>query len=45
MKIIKKDKKKRFLSYTREAIRRNSLKGKWVNTKCIVNSNYLAKVN
>ena len=45
MKIIKKDQKKRFLTCTGEVIQRNSLKGKWVNTKCIVNSNYLAKVN
>lgn len=40
MKIIKKDKKGLFLTCDNVIIKANSLKGKWKNEKCLVNSNY-----
>ncbi len=40
MKIIKKDKKGRFLTCNSLIIKSSALKGKWKNDKCLVNSNY-----
>ncbi len=39
MKIIKKNKKKYFLTCDEKIIKRSSLKGKWKNNKCLVFSN------
>ncbi|MGQ3677687.1 DUF6973 domain-containing protein [Tenacibaculum discolor] len=40
LKIIKKDKKGNFLTCDDKIISKESLKGKWKNNKCLVNSNY-----
>ncbi len=40
LKIIKKDKQGSFLTCDDVLISRESLKGKWENNKCLVNSNY-----
>jgi len=40
LKIIKKDKKGNFLTCDDKIISKKSLKGKWKNNKCLVNSNY-----
>ena len=40
LKIIKKDKKGNFLTCKGAIISKKSLKGKWKNNKCLVNSNY-----
>jgi len=42
MKIIKKDKKRRFLTCDGNLISKESLVGKWVNNKCLVKSNNTA---
>ncbi|MCL7762081.1 hypothetical protein MPF19_01550 [Polaribacter sp. Z014] len=39
MKIIKKDKKGNFLTCKGEVIKREELKGKWKNNKCLIASN------
>lgn len=39
MKIIKKDKKGNFLTCEGEIISKQSLKGKWINNKCLIDSN------
>ncbi|MDG1396779.1 MAG: hypothetical protein P8P88_00185 [Polaribacter sp.] len=39
MKIIKKDRKGNFLTCDGKLISENSLKGKWINNKCLVASN------
>ena len=39
MLIIKKDKKNRFLSCNNVIITKNELKGKWINSKCLIASN------
>ncbi|WP_299014851.1 hypothetical protein [uncultured Polaribacter sp.] len=39
MRIIKKDKKGNFLTCSGNIISKQSLKGKWKNNKCLVNSN------
>lgn len=39
MKIIKKDKKGRYLTCNNQLIKKESLKGKWKNSKCLVASN------
>ena len=43
MKIIKKNIKRKFLTCDGIAIKKASLKGKWVNKKCLVPSNQIAK--
>ncbi|SNR17658.1 DUF6973 domain-containing protein [Tenacibaculum jejuense] len=40
MKVIKKNKKGEFLMCDGKLIESNSLKGKWKNNKCLVDSNY-----
>ena len=40
MKVIKKDKKKQFLTCNDKLITTKSLQGKWENEKCLVKSNY-----
>lgn len=40
LKIIKKDSKGNFLTCDGKIILKESLKGKWKNNKCLVNSNY-----
>lgn len=40
LKIIKKDEKGNFLTCDDKIISKDSLKGKWKNNKCLVNSNY-----
>ena len=40
LKVIKKDNKGHFLTCENKIITKNSLKGKWINNKCLVNSNY-----
>jgi hypothetical protein len=39
MKIIKKDRKGNFLTCDGKLISENSLKGKWINNKCLAASN------
>jgi len=43
MKVIKKDKEKRFLTCSGRLITKESLRGNWINTKCLVNSDQIAK--
>jgi hypothetical protein len=43
MKIILKDKNKNFLDCKKNIIPQDSLKGKWINNKCLVPSNYTHK--
>jgi hypothetical protein len=40
MRVIKKDTNKRFVTCEGNIIPKDSLKGKWINTKCLVESNY-----
>jgi hypothetical protein len=40
LKVIKKDKKGKFLTCEGKVINAKSLKGKWKNNKCLVDSNY-----
>jgi len=44
LKIIKKDRKGRFLNCEGTVISNKSLQGKWINNKCLVSSNNLSSI-
>ena len=45
MKVIKKDHKKHFLTCKGKIIEKETLQRKWINNKCLINSNQIAKKN